>query len=95
MAVNTDQSIRGLKGDKRPIIGEADRLSVLEELESIDYLICFDDENPLRLIEKIRPDILVKGADYKKEEVVGWDIVEGYGGRSHWRRWSTAAAPRR
>jgi D-beta-D-heptose 7-phosphate kinase/D-beta-D-heptose 1-phosphate adenosyltransferase len=81
VAVNTDQSIRGLKGDKRPIIGEADRLSVLEELESIDYLICFDDENPLRLIEKIRPDVLVKGADYQKEQVVGWDIVEGYGGR--------------
>lgn len=81
VAVNTDQSIRGLKGDKRPIIGEADRLSVLEELESIDYLICFDDETPLHLIDKIRPDVLVKGADYKKQDVVGWDIVESYGGR--------------
>jgi D-beta-D-heptose 7-phosphate kinase/D-beta-D-heptose 1-phosphate adenosyltransferase len=81
VAVNTDQSIRGLKGDKRPIITEADRLSVLEELESIDYLIRFDDETPLRLIERIRPDVLVKGADYQKEQVVGWDIVEAYGGR--------------
>jgi len=80
VAVNTDQSIRRLKGDKRPIIEESDRLGVLEELESIDYLICFDDETPLRLIEKIRPDVLVKGADYQKEQVVGWDIVESYGG---------------
>jgi len=81
VAVNTDQSIRALKGEKRPIINEADRLSVLEELESIDYLISFDDDTPLRLIEKIRPDVLVKGADYRKEQVVGWEIVEGYGGR--------------
>jgi D-beta-D-heptose 7-phosphate kinase/D-beta-D-heptose 1-phosphate adenosyltransferase len=81
VAVNTDQSVRRLKGDKRPINNESDRLGVLEELESIDYLICFDDETPLRLIEKIYPDVLVKGADYKKEQVVGWEIVEAYGGR--------------
>lgn len=80
VAVNTDKSIRGLKGDKRPIMGEEDRISVLEELESIDYLIRFADDTPLRLIELIRPDVLVKGADYKKEAVVGWDLVEGYGG---------------
>ena len=81
VAVNTDLSIRKLKGEKRPIIGENDRLSVLEELESIDYLVCFDDDTPLRLIEQIRPDVLVKGADYQKEQVVGWDLVESYGGR--------------
>lgn len=81
VAVNTDSSIRNLKGEKRPIINEEDRVGVLEELESIDYLIRFSDETPLRLIELIRPDVLVKGADYKKEDVVGWDLVEGYGGR--------------
>jgi D-beta-D-heptose 7-phosphate kinase/D-beta-D-heptose 1-phosphate adenosyltransferase len=81
VAVNTDLSIRKLKGEKRPIIGENDRLSVLEELESIDYLVCFDDDTPVRLIEQIRPDVLVKGADYQKEQVVGWDLVESYGGR--------------
>jgi D-beta-D-heptose 7-phosphate kinase/D-beta-D-heptose 1-phosphate adenosyltransferase len=80
VAVNTDHSIRKLKGEKRPIIDENDRLSVLEELESIDYLVCFDDDTPLRLIEQIRPDVLVKGADYQKEQVVGWDLVESYGG---------------
>lgn len=81
VGVNTDASIRGLKGDKRPIINEEDRVSVLEELESIDYLITFGDETPMRLIQAIRPVVLVKGADYKKEQVVGWDFVEGCGGR--------------
>jgi D-beta-D-heptose 7-phosphate kinase/D-beta-D-heptose 1-phosphate adenosyltransferase len=81
VGVNTDSSIRRLKGDTRPILGEADRLGVLEELESIDYLIRFDQDTPIRLIEQIRPEVLVKGSDYAKEEVVGWDLVEGWGGR--------------
>jgi D-beta-D-heptose 7-phosphate kinase/D-beta-D-heptose 1-phosphate adenosyltransferase len=81
VGVNTDASIRGLKGPKRPIINEHDRIEVLEELESIDYLVRFDDATPLRLIKAIKPDVLVKGADYKKEQVVGWDFVESYGGR--------------
>jgi D-beta-D-heptose 7-phosphate kinase/D-beta-D-heptose 1-phosphate adenosyltransferase len=81
VGVNTDSSIRRLKGDKRPIIPEADRLGVLEELESIDYLVKFDDDTPMNLIEQIKPDVLVKGADYPKEKVVGWDLVESYGGR--------------
>ena len=81
VAVNTDNSIRRLKGPKRPILEQQDRLGILEELESIDYLLCFDNDTPLSLIELIRPDVLVKGADYRKEQVVGWDLVEGYGGR--------------
>ena len=81
VGVNTDTSIRRLKGEKRPIIHEDDRMQVLEELESIDYLIKFDDDTPLRLIEAIKPDVLVKGADYSKEEVVGWDVVEQCGGK--------------
>lgn len=81
VGVNTDASIQRLKGPKRPIVAEQDRIGVLEELESIDYLIRFGDDTPLRLIEMIRPDVLVKGADYTKERVVGWDLVEGYGGR--------------
>jgi D-beta-D-heptose 7-phosphate kinase/D-beta-D-heptose 1-phosphate adenosyltransferase len=80
VAVNTDTCIRRLKGNKRPIIGEQDRLSVLEELESIDYLVKFDQDTPIELIEAIKPDVLVKGADYAKEQVVGWDTVEAYGG---------------
>ena len=80
VAVNTDQSIRRLKGNKRPIISEQDRVSVLEELESIDYLIRFDQDTPLEMIQAIKPDVLVKGADYAKEQVVGGDFVEGCGG---------------
>ncbi|HWE97760.1 MAG TPA: D-glycero-beta-D-manno-heptose 1-phosphate adenylyltransferase [Tepidisphaeraceae bacterium] len=81
VGVNTDASIRRLKGEKRPIQSEADRLIVLEELASIDYLVRFGEDTPLDLITAIRPDVLVKGADYKKEQVVGWDTVEAYGGR--------------
>jgi len=81
VAVNGDESIRRLKGPKRPIIAEDDRLSVLEELQSIDYLIRFDEDTPIPLLEALKPDVLVKGADYTKEKVVGWEIVESYGGR--------------
>ena len=81
VAVNSDDSIRRLKGPRRPIISEEDRLSVLEELESIDYLVKFDEDTPIPLLEKLRPDVLVKGADYSKEKVVGWELVESYGGR--------------
>ncbi len=81
VGVNTDASIRRLKGDKRPIASLDDRLGVLAELESIDYLVTFDTDTPLELIEAIRPDVLVKGADYQKEQVVGWEIVERTGGR--------------
>ncbi len=81
VGVNTDASIRRLKGEKRPLISENDRVGVLEELESIDYLVRFDEDTPMGLIESIRPDVLVKGADYAKEEVVGWELVEASGGR--------------
>ena len=80
VGVNTDAGIQRLKGPKRPIVNETDRISVLEELESIDYLVAFDQDTPINLIQTIRPDVLVKGADYKKEQVVGWDLVESYGG---------------
>src|SRR5206468_10960224 len=71
VGVNTDASIRRLKGPKRPVVEESDRVGVLEELESIDYLIRFDDDTPLSLINAIKPDVLVKGEDYAKSEVVG------------------------
>ena len=62
------------------MVNETDRIGVLEELESIDYLVRFDQDTPLDLIEKIKPDVLVKGEDYAKTQVVGWDLVESYGG---------------
>ncbi len=81
VGVNTDSSIRRLKGEKRPVISEDDRVGVLEELESIDYIVRFDEDTPLDLIRAVKPDVLVKGEDYTKEQVVGWEIVESGGGR--------------
>jgi D-beta-D-heptose 7-phosphate kinase / D-beta-D-heptose 1-phosphate adenosyltransferase len=81
VGVNTDTGIRRLKGPKRPVIHEDDRIGVLEELESIDYLVRFDEDTPIELIHQINPDVLVKGQDYAKEQVVGWDYVEQCGGR--------------
>ena len=81
VGVNTDESIRRLKGERRPVVPEDDRVGVLEELESIDYLVKFGDDTPLKLIEAIRPDVLVKGADYAEHEVVGHEVVKAGGGR--------------
>lgn len=81
VAANTDDSIRRLKGPKRPIMCEEDRVGVLEGLESIDYVTLFDEDTPIPLLEAIRPDVLVKGSDYTKEQVVGWKVVESYGGK--------------
>lgn len=80
VGVNTDASIQRLKGSKRPIVNEDDRMEVLQELESIDYLVPFGEDTPIDLIRAVRPDVLVKGADYAKTAVVGWDYVESYGG---------------
>ena len=80
VGINTDASIRRLKGPKRPILCQEDRMGVLEGLESIDYLVLFEHDTPLELIQAIRPDVLVKGQDYTKDKVVGADVVEGYGG---------------
>jgi D-beta-D-heptose 7-phosphate kinase/D-beta-D-heptose 1-phosphate adenosyltransferase len=81
VGVNTDASIRRLKGPSRPVMDESDRMGILEELQSIDYLVLFDDDTPLELIRHIRPDVLVKGDDYTKQRVVGWELVESFGGR--------------
>jgi D-beta-D-heptose 7-phosphate kinase/D-beta-D-heptose 1-phosphate adenosyltransferase len=81
VGVNTDAGISRLKGPKRPVISEDDRVGVLEELKSIDYIVRFDEDTPIELIRAIKPDVLVKGDDYAKEQVVGWDFVESCGGR--------------
>ncbi|MFC1608442.1 D-glycero-beta-D-manno-heptose 1-phosphate adenylyltransferase [Candidatus Latescibacterota bacterium] len=80
VGINTDRSVRELKGDQRPIIPEQERSHMLAALENVDYVILFDEDTPHDLISAIKPDILVKGADYTKEKVVGHDIVESYGG---------------
>lgn len=81
VAVNADESVRRLKGEGRPINSEDRRMAVLAGLESVDWVLVFGDDTPERLLEVVRPDILVKGGDYQKEQVVGWEIVEAYGGQ--------------
>ncbi len=83
VGLNTDRSIRALKGESRPIIPEQERSHVLAALESVGYVVLFDEDTPLDLIGTIRPDVLVKGADYTRDTVVGADIVESYGGKVH------------
>lgn len=81
VGVNSDTSIKRIKGKDRPVNQQEDRLMVLSELQSIDYLIVFDKDTPTELLEQIKPDILVKGGDYDRSSVVGADLVESYGGK--------------
>lgn len=82
VAVNSDRSARRLgKGSDRPIVPEQERARLLAALACVDCVVLFDDETPLALIEQLRPDVLVKGADYARAAIVGADQVEGWGGR--------------
>ena len=81
VGVNSDASVRRLKGPTRPVNNEQDRAEILSALGFIDYVVIFDEDTPYELIKKIQPDVLVKGGDYKPEEVVGRDIVLARGGR--------------
>ena len=81
VAVNSDDSVRRLKGRGRPINPEDRRMAVLAGLEAVDWVVCFRDDTPIELLQTLQPDILVKGGDYAdKKGVVGWEIVEAYGG---------------
>ena len=81
VGVNSDRSVRLIKGPGRPIQPEDDRAEILAALECVDYVTLFDDETPLRLIERIVPDILVKGGDWPVDRIVGRDVVERAGGK--------------
>jgi D-beta-D-heptose 7-phosphate kinase/D-beta-D-heptose 1-phosphate adenosyltransferase len=83
VAVNSDESVRQLKGPTRPLNAVEARALVLAGLQDVDYVTIFADATPSTVIEAVRPDVLVKGADYKKSDVVGADLVESYGGRVH------------
>ena len=80
VGINTDRSIRKLKGPDRPIQNENDRAEILASLKSVNHTILFDEETPLNLIRKIKPHYLVKGGDWKISEIIGSDFVLGYGG---------------
>src|SRR5690606_14550068 len=81
VGLNSDASTRRIKGEGRPVQGETARAVVLSSLASVDLVVIFEEDTPLRLIEALRPDVLVKGADYSLDQVVGADFVQGYGGR--------------
>ena len=81
VGINTDASVRRLKGASRPIVGEGDRAAVLGALSCVDLVILFDDDTPQRLIEAVRPHVLVKGGDYAIDDIVGREFVEANGGR--------------
>ena len=80
VAVNSDSSVKSLKGEKRPIIAQDHRASVVAGLESVDFVVIFDEPDPFSIIEQIKPDVLVKGGDWDRKDIVGWDIVEASGG---------------
>ena len=80
VGLNSDDSVRRLKGPERPINNQNDRAEMLAALEFVDYVAVFDDDTPYELIKKIQPDVLVKGGDYNPDNVVGKDIVEARGG---------------
>ena len=81
VAVNTDESIRRLKGPERPVFKENERMLMLSSLESVDYVVLFDEDTPIPLLGELRPDVLVKGSEYRGGVVVGREVVEAYGGR--------------
>ena len=81
VGLNTDRSVRALKGETRPVITQGDRARVLAGLASVDAVVLFDEDTPLRLIESLQPDVVVKGGDYDESQVVGADLVKSWGGR--------------
>ncbi len=81
VGINTDESVRRIKGPARPINTLEDRMFVLQHLDVVDFVVPFEEDTPLKLIEFIEPDILVKGADYELDEIVGREFVEKRGGR--------------
>ena len=80
VAVNSDESVRRLKGPSRPVRGEAERAYVLAAFEMVDCVVVFDQDTPLELIERLRPDVLVKGGDYAEDTIVGASQVRSWGG---------------
>lgn len=81
VGTNTDASVRRLKGEGRPLVGEVDRAKILSALDAVNLVVLFDEDTPIELIKAIRPDVLVKGGDYRTETIVGHELVLGYGGR--------------
>jgi len=81
VGLNSDASVRRLKGSDRPFMKEADRAFILSRLEAVDMVTIFEQDTPLELLNLVRPDLLIKGGDYTVENIVGRELVESYGGK--------------
>lgn len=81
VAVNSDQSVRTIKGNKRPIIPEEERAEVLSALQCVDFVVIFDEPDPLNIISSLKPDVLVKGGDWREDAIIGKEVVESIGGK--------------
>ena len=81
VGLNSDKSVRSIKPENRPIVSQDQRAEVLASLECVDYITIFDEPEPLKLINTLKPDVLVKGADWKEEDIIGADTVKDSGGR--------------
>ncbi len=80
IGVNTDDSVRRLKGAARPITNENSRSLIIASLQFVNAVVLFDEDTPYELIKQVQPDVLVKGSDYQPEDIVGYDIVKAKGG---------------
>jgi len=81
LGLNSDSSIRKIKGEKRPILKEKGRIEILSAITYIDYIVVFKEETPFKLIKIIKPDVLVKGGDWEEKDIVGADLVKKQGGK--------------
>jgi len=80
LGLNSDASVKSIKSDSRPVVNQNQRAEVLAGLACVDYITIFDEPDPLALIQAIKPDILVKGADWEEAKIIGTDVVKSYGG---------------
>jgi rfaE bifunctional protein nucleotidyltransferase chain/domain len=81
VALNTDSSVKAIKGPNRPALPQADRAELIGAMEMVDYVVLFDEPDPYQVIEALRPDVLVKGGDWSPERIIGADIVQKTGGK--------------
>lgn len=80
VGLNSDESVKGIKGDKRPVVPQGERAEVLSSIRYVDFVVIFNEPDPYKTIEAIKPDVLVKGGDWAIENIIGRDIVESSGG---------------
>lgn len=80
VGINSDASVKRIKGDLRPVVPQNERAFIISSLKAVDYVVIFDEDTPYETIKRIIPDVLVKGADWEKDKIVGADIVEANGG---------------